>query len=1279
MLGDYELPPPKDWQKFERLCRDLWAAIWDDPNTEANGRSGQPQAGVDVFGRRSGSPGYSAVQCKKRQDGPDSGEISAEELRTEVEKAKTFRPQLTGEFILAFTGRRDAKIQTVAREISSEHARAGLFQVSVYSWDDIQERLNEHPEVVGNHYLGVMATFREYARLLPDPTPIESDGRTHSPLSRSAAVIEPNVLHADAEFSADIQLVRSALKAGHASLALSQGQALRARIWDLAGGVTRARLLVLIAHAHLELGRTEEASKLLLEAAGQAPGDSYVQAQVALGHSLAGNEDAARTWAAKALQQNPTEIVAVQVAVLHDPRSDEQVLAAHEAIIGKRAEVYAVLAHRAVHRQERAKARAWFEQAVALDPENPDVLAAAGQSIVDAVAAAATSRFDGTMAARPDLLRAVQLLDDALSRVIDDDVRKSKSSWFAARILAKRLLMADDTAEATDAALVACGRPLELVRLRAVIASEAGDHAKVIELLKDLPTPREFDDVGLLAAAYGNLGQLDQSTNLWLELLARDELPEHIRYEAARGHAFSLILANKPEAAKAAVTEALAAAPESLSALLVAVAVAERLSEPDERDRLLERAVSIAAGGSEDLRLQLGDALMRAERWADASEVYGVIVGEGNDTYYGRRYLEALYRSGRYKTLLRACDAVQEKHGISRYLAEMRSSVFELLGDLDRAAQACRDFLKVDPTNAVLGLRLALVLQRGGDIVESERALSSVDAKAIPDVESAGMLADMLLRVGRPRDALEVAYQMRSRHAGDVKAHLRYVSLYLAAKSSVEPEQPTPIGLDSAVQLTGTGAPGWILVSASEKADINQKEYPPRHRLSLALLGKRVGDVVPIVSVDKPWKIAATGTKYGFAFGRTMEVFPSHFHGETGLEQHDFGDGGTDQFVEDVKNRLKQGEPRRESILNEYAAGRLGVGSVARALGLTIWQSIGTLLSSSHGLICCTNTRDELAAGLAALRSGQATLLLDATAIIGLESVGLLRDATLSRHKLAVAQRTLDEFSVEYFRWKAMSDDGSLSLSVEGDTLVKHETSPSDVAQMRSHLQTLIEWLRANVRVLPVSPEAAEQHSKHDQINDLIGGSAWDTVRIASAQNTILVSDDLWLRRLAQSEMSATSVCAAVVLMAEVESGRLDRSRYSEAIARMTVVGYRSLPIDSSILEAAARMDQWRPGTWLSKVLGMLRGPEVQAQSAVVVAGDFIRAIWLNVVLSGQRTALLLAVLDALAVGRGRSDVASALQVYLKRRLQLLPLALEEAVRVVAGWASLRGIEILGG
>ena len=72
-------------------------------------------------------------------------------MRTEVEKAKSFTPQLS-HFTIATSGPRDAYIQQVARTLSDEHRKIGLFPVDVWSWEDIVESLESYPEVIAKHY-----------------------------------------------------------------------------------------------------------------------------------------------------------------------------------------------------------------------------------------------------------------------------------------------------------------------------------------------------------------------------------------------------------------------------------------------------------------------------------------------------------------------------------------------------------------------------------------------------------------------------------------------------------------------------------------------------------------------------------------------------------------------------------------------------------------------------------------------------------------------------------------------------------------------------------------------------------------------------------------------------------------------------------------------------------------------------------------------------------------------------------------------------------------------
>ena len=130
-------PPPDDPTAFESLCLDLWKDIWDDPGAQKNGRAGQPQAGVDVFGWDQGR--LVGVQCKQRRSLLRT-RVRLEELETEVKAARRFKPSLST-FVLATTGPRDAKAQERARQLTYKHQRQGLFAVEVWAWDDIWHEL----------------------------------------------------------------------------------------------------------------------------------------------------------------------------------------------------------------------------------------------------------------------------------------------------------------------------------------------------------------------------------------------------------------------------------------------------------------------------------------------------------------------------------------------------------------------------------------------------------------------------------------------------------------------------------------------------------------------------------------------------------------------------------------------------------------------------------------------------------------------------------------------------------------------------------------------------------------------------------------------------------------------------------------------------------------------------------------------------------------------------------------------------------------------------------
>ena len=144
-----EIPRPKRDDDFEDLVLALFRVVWRDPGARLHGRSGQGQDGVDLYGEdRFGGSGLNGVQCKQHGSATLLKDKDlVQELREEVEKAKGFRPPLQ-RFTFATTARRSATLQQAARRLTELHGKGGLFAVDVLGWEDIEDLLRRHSDVL---------------------------------------------------------------------------------------------------------------------------------------------------------------------------------------------------------------------------------------------------------------------------------------------------------------------------------------------------------------------------------------------------------------------------------------------------------------------------------------------------------------------------------------------------------------------------------------------------------------------------------------------------------------------------------------------------------------------------------------------------------------------------------------------------------------------------------------------------------------------------------------------------------------------------------------------------------------------------------------------------------------------------------------------------------------------------------------------------------------------------------------------------------------------------
>lgn len=137
---------PANWQDFETLCKKLWGEIWNCAEIQKNGRLGQEQSGVDIFGIPNLEENYFGIQCKGKSEYNDNHpQFSEKEIDDEIEKAKSFKPKLK-KLYFATTALNDSKIQTYIRQKNIENKKNGLFEVHLFCWETIVDLIDENKQ-----------------------------------------------------------------------------------------------------------------------------------------------------------------------------------------------------------------------------------------------------------------------------------------------------------------------------------------------------------------------------------------------------------------------------------------------------------------------------------------------------------------------------------------------------------------------------------------------------------------------------------------------------------------------------------------------------------------------------------------------------------------------------------------------------------------------------------------------------------------------------------------------------------------------------------------------------------------------------------------------------------------------------------------------------------------------------------------------------------------------------------------------------------------------------
>jgi len=131
MLSSTQISKTTDENVFQSQSKTLFECILGNPNVKENGKRGNSQQGVDLYGRRKnkGLDHWVGIQCKCTQKNKPIGTV-----RDEATQALNFKPDLK-EYIIVTKAEDNASLDEQARIFTDEQARKGRdFEVQVWGW-----------------------------------------------------------------------------------------------------------------------------------------------------------------------------------------------------------------------------------------------------------------------------------------------------------------------------------------------------------------------------------------------------------------------------------------------------------------------------------------------------------------------------------------------------------------------------------------------------------------------------------------------------------------------------------------------------------------------------------------------------------------------------------------------------------------------------------------------------------------------------------------------------------------------------------------------------------------------------------------------------------------------------------------------------------------------------------------------------------------------------------------------------------------------------------------
>ncbi len=1213
-LSNTSLPKPKDWQDFERKTRELFACVLADPNTQQNGRSGQQQHGVDVFGYRTPDC-LVGVQCKKKYE----KEVTDKELRSEVDKAKEFEPELS-EFILITTASRDQKIQKAARLITEELKETEQpFHVSVWGWEDIEDHASQH-EKAWKAFDPTWSPFVEQGlaeirlEISELKSTIETQTETTRPSSSSSTILVQDEIDENTPRHGQITAFQQMTNVGHARAALEQLLKLKDEEWSDASPSERYRILVAIASAKLKLGDFDHAGKLLLDAYNECPTHKNAQNNKATGYLITGEYGKAETLARDLLTEDNSnaEAAGILIQAKNDSTECTNPLESIPDILYETEEVFIAYIHFLRCRDDLE----WIEiakKASQLHPDSKILKQNAAEAVLSQLIetdcnAIAGGIFKHTNYA--ELEGAVQTLHSEARDALEKDYALLSST---AHNAALALRFTGDIANAKEilgAAIKQHPNDEHLRFQRALIAYKEYDAECVLELIPSSPSNPEAFVVK--ADTLLQTGKIDDAIS-FIDDVDIGELPDHIKTGLLTIRVRAYLKRKENQLAINTIEQHLVDHPNNLPLKILKIETYRLTGNIDTAKQELEKTYSLIDDQTDlPSRLELSFEARKLNHEDIIVDLLKGHVATDRDNEGLQSLIAAAINAKLWISAREILDSISDELKNDEWYLRANAILALQTGD-STAEGIINQYLKLYPHNLEMVLARIGIWQRDGrdkDVRKYLNAISLTDVEGPP--ENRIKLAALICHYGNAPRGLEYGYSTLMDHWDNPKAHLFYHGL-IFQNDNIGDAFPDArqVSENTAVCFRSEGKERLYRIEKTQYTFFNDERLDPESDLATLLMGKKEGETFKLQDsfASKPVEILWIKPVYLDAFHRSMDQFNERFPRANGLLKFTY-DPDTADPMEDMRTIVKTCAETDQKLLQDYRSKGIPLSFVASLIGKDPLDAWSGLSSIDIDFLVCHGTRQEREQAFKTIHEHNAKgCVLDAITLSIVRRLGVEYAVRTICGPIHTPQSVFDLLTSRAIEAKYSIGKKQGFLSWRDEQLVFDEYTDEFLEGVAKEREKELSWAKKSAGVVPAIPK--KDFSKDTRILiDIVGSAATDPAVAADGNELLLLSDDMGLRNWSTTNFEVSTTWLQPVLILARDAGHITQDEYCEAINMLALSYYAYTSLDSHCLMHQARKDHFIVSTELSRLFATVGGLKADLYANSVVLCTFLDELW---------------------------------------------------------------------